>query len=116
MRPVGNAKWVYVPFGPTSQWKTPVSSRMRLENVASSRLLSTEEAAKRLGMKRQQFQVLARFLGLRPAVRRRVAASRTPVNLYASDTIELLERLARRCRDEGVARVLGSLMAEPEPR
>jgi hypothetical protein len=89
---------------------------MRLENAASSRPLSTDEAAKRLGMKRQQFQVLVRFLGLRPAVQKRLGASRTPVNLYDADAIGLLEQLARRCRYEGVGRVLKSLAAEPGPR
>lgn len=78
--------------------------------------LSTDEAAKRLGMKRQQFQVLARFFGLRPVVKRRLGASRTPVNLYDADAIGLLEQLARRCRNEGAGRALENLAVEPGPR
>ena len=113
MRPVEGIKPECVPFGTTNPWKALVSSRMRLENDASARLLSTEEAAERLGVKRQQFQVLARFFGLRPVVQRRLGASRTPVNLYDADAIGFLVRLARRCRDEGARRVLESLASEP---
>ena len=67
-------------------------------------------------MKRQQFQVLVRFLGLRPAVQKRLGASRTSVNLYDVAAIELMARIGRRCRYEGVGRVLKSLAAEPGPR
>jgi len=113
MRAVGGIKPEHMPLGIGSPRKTPVNSRMRLENSASSPLLSTDEAAKRLGFKRQQFQVLVRFLGLRPAVRRRVAASRTPVNLYGVAAIESLARIGQRCRNEGADRILESLASEP---
>ncbi len=78
--------------------------------------LSTGEATQLLGMKRQQFQVLVRFFGLRPTAQRRLGSSRTAVNLYDVAAIELMARIGRRCRYEGVGRVLKSLAAEAEPR
>jgi len=67
-------------------------------------------------MKRQQFQVLVRFFGLRPTAQRRLGASRTSVNLYDVAAIELMARIGRRCRCEGVGRALRSLAAELGPR
>ncbi len=71
--------------------------------------LSTEEAARRLGLKRQQFQVLARFLGIEPVDRRRLSTARTPANLYDPAEIRALGWFSKLCRLRGIEAVLDSL-------
>ena len=71
--------------------------------------ISTGEAARRLGLKRQQFQVLARFFGLEPVARRRFSTARTPANLYDPAEIEALGWFSKLCRLRGIEAVLDLL-------
>jgi len=75
--------------------------------------ISTGEAARRLGLKRQQFQILARFFGVEPVARRRLSTARTPANLYDPAEIETLGWFSKLCRLRGIEAVLDSLPDRP---
>ena len=75
----------------------------------ASALVSTGDAARRLGLKRQEFQVLARFFGLEPVARRRLSTARTPANLYDPTEIQALGWFSKLCRLRGIEAVLDSL-------
>jgi len=77
--------------------------------VSASGLISTGEATRRLGLKRQQFQILARFFGLEPVARRRLSTARTPANIYDPAEIRALGWFSRLCRLRGIEAVLDSL-------
>ena len=77
--------------------------------ATASKPISIGEAARRLGLKRQEFQVLARFLGVQPVARRRLSTARTPANLYDSAEIRALGWFSRLCRLRGIEAVVDSL-------
>jgi hypothetical protein len=51
--------------------------------------LTTEESAHYLGLKRQEFLVLKRFLGIQPCGKTRLTG-KTPANFYSSKDIHYL--------------------------
>jgi hypothetical protein len=78
-------------------------------------LIPTFEAASALGLRRPQFLVLARFLGVKPSKQARLTSrSRTPGNLYSPDEIALLKALEAHCQVSGTRAVLKHLLESQE--
>ena len=74
-------------------------------------LLPTFEAAAALGLKRQQFLGLARFLGMKPMGQQLLSkASHTPANLYSQRQVQLVKALAAKTQALGVESVLADLL------
>jgi hypothetical protein len=64
-----------------------------------------------MDLKREQFQVLARFLGLKPMGKQKLGkASRTPANLYSLRQVLLVKALAAKTQALGVESVLTDLL------
>ena len=78
-------------------------------------LVPTQTAAAALGLKRQQFLSLARFLGVKPMGQQRLGkASRTPANMYSSEDLVLLKALEAHCQVSGTRAVLKHLLESRE--
>jgi hypothetical protein len=67
--------------------------------------LTTEEAAHYLGLKRQGFLVLKKFIGLQPCKQIRLK-SKSKNNLYASQDIQRLLDFKQRYQVDGLGAVL----------
>jgi len=78
---------------------------------STGNLVPTQTAAAALGLKRQQFLSLARFLGVKPMGQQKLGkASRTPANYYSQRQLQLLRALAAKTRALGVEPVLTDLL------
>jgi hypothetical protein len=76
--------------------------------------LSTSDAAALLGLKRQQFQVLIRFLDIKPAYSGKARPnSRSESYFYASEDLRLLTEFLEACRKEGGTTVLKRIFSAP---
>ena len=64
-------------------------------SLDTSNLISTQVAADALELKRLQFLVLVRFLGMKPLGQQLLSkASHTPANLYSQRQVQLVKALA----------------------
>jgi hypothetical protein len=79
----------------------------RIPDPAGKDCLATSEAAQMLGLKRQQFQVVVRFLDIKPAYRGKARPnSRSESYYYASDDLRMLTDFLAACHRDGGSAVL----------
>jgi hypothetical protein len=69
----------------------------------NSTLLPTQAAAATLGLNRQQFLSVIRFLGVKPICKQKLGqASRTPANFYSQKQLQSLQALATKTQALGL--------------
>jgi hypothetical protein len=70
--------------------------------------ISTEEAARVLGLKRQGFLILKNYFGIAPVEQRRIKGT-TVSNFFDPLEIQSLRKLGQRCREKGFQEIMGPL-------
>src|SRR5665213_3278234 len=92
----------------TAMNKTLTTISTPLKNVAS--LLTTDQAAQKLNLKRQQFQFFCKLLKIAPSARQKLSpSSRTPANFYDTDSLAMLAQFIDVCESHGLRAVMNAL-------